>query len=224
MSILSTTLSTAMAETDGQANLASVTGLTGPGVNKTTRMNIWCDRECMEVSAAPVGTVVPVVRATDGTLRRPHPAGAKVWYGTEADFRAFTNEGLGLGLYSSLSRAFETTNPTTAADTATLTAAQLLGGLITGTPTAAANYTLPTPALLIAALQAFSEVFLGQSFYFTVKNTSAGANTITAVAPTGVTIVGTATVVQNNGKRFRVVLTGIDTPAYSIYSEGTVVF
>jgi hypothetical protein len=223
MSIVITTLSVAVGEADGTVSLTSATGVTNPGANKTTRTNLWVDRECMEVTAVS-GTVISVVRGTNGTRQRPHPIGSKVWAGAEADFRAFTNDGLGLGLYSSLSRAFETTTPTTAADTATLTEAQLLGGLITGTPTAAANYTLPTPALLIAALQAFSEPYIGMTFYFTIKNTSAGANTITAVGPTGATVTGTATIAQNSAKRFRVVITGVDAPAYTVYSEGTSVF
>ena len=42
--------------------------------------------------------------------------------------------------------------PVTATDTATLTAAQVLNGIILATPTAAASYTLPTVALLEAAL------------------------------------------------------------------------
>jgi hypothetical protein len=116
------------------------------------------------------------------------------------------------------------TLPTTAIDTATITSSQVLGGLITGTPTAAAAYTLPTAALLQAALQSFCVPFIGQSFEFTVKNTSAGANTITVAIGTGGTAVGTMTIAQNSCKRFKVVLTAVDSPAYSLYSLGTVVF
>jgi hypothetical protein len=222
-----TTTTTPTLATDGLVNVASATGITGPGTNKTTRTNIWIDRECMEVSAGYVAgsLAVSVVRGVNGTIREFHCQGQQVWVGAEIDFTSFTDEGLGLGLYSSLTRALETTVPTTAIGTATLLESQLLGGLITGTPVAAANYTLPTAAALVAALGAFSNPFIGQSFYFTILNTSAGANTITVVAGAGGTVVGTATVAQNNGKRFRVVLTAVvGTPTYNVYSEGTFVF
>ena len=94
----------------------------------------------------------------------------------------------------------------TAADTATLTPGQMQG-LLTGTPTAAANYTTPTATLLCALFP-----FVGSSNTFNfhwewnVKNTSAGANTITVVAGSGVTVTGTATIAQNAVKRFMIVL------------------
>lgn len=223
MSIVATTLSNAVLETDNLVVVASATGITAPGPNKTNRTNIWCDRECMEVTGVS-GTTISVVRGVNGTLRVAHPVGAKVWAGLEQDFRAFTNEGLGLGLYSSLTRALETTNPTTAADTATLNESQILGGLITGTPTAAANYTTPTAALLLAALAALSVPFLGQSFEFSIKNTSAGANTITVVGGTGVTITGTATIAQNAIKRFKAVVTSVDANTITIFSLGSSTF
>jgi hypothetical protein len=217
-----TTTTAPILATDGSISLTAVTGVTGPGTNKTTRTVLWIDREQMEVSANPNGLSVPVVRGTNGTIREFHASGEQVWIGAESDFAAFSDEGL--GLYSSLTRAFETTAPSTAIGTATLTEAQVLGGLITGTPVGAANYTMPTAAALIAAMGAFGTPFIGQSFYFTIFNTSAGANTITLVAGTGGTVVGTATVAQNNGKRFRVVLTNVLVPAFSVYSEGTFVF
>jgi hypothetical protein len=216
--ITTTTLASACQAVDGFVNLTSVTGVTGPGVNKTTRTNLWIDRECMEVSANPTGTTVPVVRASNGTLREFHAQGQQVWVGAEIDFTSFTDEGLGLGLYSSLTRNLETTLVTTMIGTAVILESQLLGGLIIGTPVAAANYTLPTAAALIAALGAFSVPFIGQTFYFTILNTSAGAFTITMVAGTGGTLVPAAqTVAQNATQRFRVVVTGISPAAYSVY-------
>jgi hypothetical protein len=215
MSITATTLSVACSETDEQIVVASATGITAPGPNKTNRVCVWIDREQMEVRTV-AGTTVTVVRGTNLTTRKPHIAGQKVWIGAESDFAAFT--GAGLGLYSAFTRAFQTTLPSVAADTATLTMDKLLGGLILGTPTAAANYTMPTAALLIAALKSFGTPFLGQSFEFTILNTSAGAFAITVVAGTGVTATGTMTIAQNNGKRFLVVVTNVDAPAYTIYS------
>lgn len=215
MSITATTLSSAVAELDSQVVVASATGITAPGPNKTKRVCLWIDREQMEVTAVD-GTTVSVVRGTNGSVRKAHISGQKVWLGAESDFAAFA--GAGLGLYAQLTRPFSLILPKTAIDTATLTMDQILGGLLTGTPTGAANYTMPTPALLIAALQSFGTPFLGQSFEFTILNTSAGAFAITVVAPTGATATGTMTIAQNNGKRFLVVVTGVDSPAYTIYS------
>jgi hypothetical protein len=49
-------------------------------------------------------------------LRVAHAVGQKVWIGLEADFEHFMNEGLGIA-NASMTRAFETTLPTTAIDT-----------------------------------------------------------------------------------------------------------
>lgn len=112
----------------------------------------------------------------------------------------------------------------TAADTAVLVPTQM-SGLLTGTPTAAANYTTPTATQLCALFP-----FVGSNatnFHWDIywKNTSAGANTITAVAGTGVTITGTATVAQNAIKHWMVVLTGCAaTPAAQLISLGSSTF
>lgn len=204
---------------------ASMTNVLAPGPNKSNRTILWIDREALEVISITT-TLAICHRGVFGTLAVPHVAGTPIWVGTEQDFSAFNeneNRG-GLGLYGPLSVSFETINPTTAADTATLTVAQLLGGLITGTPTAAANYTLPTATLIVAALGSWSNPYIGQSFEFTIKNTSAGANTITAVAGTGVTLTGTATVAQNAIKRFRLVVTNVITPTVTVYSLGSSTF
>lgn len=100
----------------------------------------------------------------------------------------------------------------TAADTATLVLGQM-STLLTGTPTAAANYTTPTATLLCSLFP-----FVGSggvnnfSWDFFVKNTSAGANTITVVGGTGVTVTGTATIAQNAIKHFKIVLTACPIP------------
>lgn len=91
------------------------------------------------------------------------------------------------------------------ADTATLTAAQLLNKVIRGVPTGAANYTLPTAALLVAAI---ANCQVGDIFDFVISNKSAGANTITVLAG-GATLEGTATVAQNAARIFRLIVTGI---------------
>jgi hypothetical protein len=116
-----------------------------------------------------------------------------------------------------LSRVTVTTLST--AGNETLTAAQLLGGLILRDPNGGARTdTLPTAALLVAALPGYQ---IGDAFEFTIRNTADAAETITVAAGTGGTASGTMTIAQNNSKRF---LLRIDSAtAYTVYSLGTVV-
>ena len=104
-------------------------------------------------------------------------------------------------------------------NSATITAAQLLTLILDGTPTAAADYTLPTAALLVAAIPGAA---VGSSFMFTVNNKSAGANTITVVAGAGGTADGTVTVAQNVIRSFLVIITNITgaAEAYFVYGMG----
>ena len=74
--------------------------------------------------------------------------------------------------------------PATAADSATLTAAQLTNGIIIGTPTTTAAYTLPLASDLDAAL---SNSKVGSTFDFRVINTTT-AGVITMTTNTGWTI------------------------------------
>lgn len=222
MAITATTLSNNLNDTDTQLVVASATGITDPGINNANRKSLWIDYECFEVLGVN-GTTITARRGYSCTLPRTHLAGAKVYIGADGDFPAFIGNGLGLGGMP-MSQAFALTLPQTAADTATLTEEQIFGGLLTGTPTAAANYTTPTAALLVAALLSFGQPVLGQSFEFSIKNTSAGANTITVVAGTGVTVTGTATIAQNAIKRFKLVVTNVDAPAVTIYSLGASTF
>ena len=77
--------------------------------------------------------------------------------------------------------------PATATVTATLTTAQLLNGILLGTPTTtAAAYTLPLATDLDAAV---SSAKVGSSFDFTVVNTNgSGGGVITITTNTGWTI------------------------------------
>ena len=74
--------------------------------------------------------------------------------------------------------------PTTAADSATLTAAQLLNGIIIGTPTTTAAYTLPLTTDLDAVL---TNAKPGSTFDFRVINTTT-AGVITVTTNTGWTV------------------------------------
>jgi hypothetical protein len=74
--------------------------------------------------------------------------------------------------------------PATATDSATLTAAQLTNGIIIGTPTTTAAYTLPLATSLDATL---TNSKVGSSFDFRVINTTT-AGVITMTTNTGWTI------------------------------------
>jgi hypothetical protein len=116
-----------------------------------------------------------------------------------------------------------TVSTVTTASAVTLTAAQILGGLILEDPNGgAATATLPTAALLLAAIPG---AVVGTSFEFTIRNTADAAETITVAGGTGGTISGTATIAQNNSKRFLVRLTNVTaaSEAYTVYSLGTIV-
>jgi len=93
-----------------------------------------------------------------------------------------------------------------AADTATLAPFQMTG-ILTGTPTAAATYTTPT-ATALCALFPFVQTQAASNFWWDlyIKNTSAGAFTITPAGGSGVTLVGTGTASQNQLRHFKVVL------------------
>ena len=86
---------------------------------------------------------------------------------------------------------------TALADTAvTLTAAQVLGGIITAVPSTARSQQLPTAAALIAALSYHPT---GTCFEFVVVNTAAYDETLTT--NTGLTLTGNM-VVNNASARF----------------------
>ena len=105
------------------------------------------------------------------------------------------------------------------AGVATYTAAQLLGGLILRDCAGGARSDVsPTAALIIAAI---TQAGVGNSFEFTITNTSDAAETITVTAGSDVTLTGTMTIAQNNTKRFLCVVTASTT--VTIYSLGTVV-
>ncbi len=101
----------------------------------------------------------------------------------------------------------------------TLTAAEVLGGLILQDPAGGACTTnLPTAALLSAAL---GGAVAGDSVEFTIRNTADAGETITVAAGTGGGTSGTMTIAQSNTKRFVIIFTSKS--AYTVYSLGTIV-
>jgi len=105
----------------------------------------------------------------------------------------------------------------------TYTAAELIGGLILRDPAGAGRSDV-TPAAA-AIVSGIAGAVIGSSFEFTVRNTADAAETITITAGTGVTLLGTMTIAQNNSKRFLAVCDAVTSgsEAVTIYSLGTVV-
>ena len=105
-------------------------------------------------------------------------------------------------------------------DTATVTVAQIMKGIADCIPTAAATFTLPTAALLVAGI---ANAQVGDSFSWFVNNASAGANTITVTAGASGTADGTMTVAQGVVRQFVFLLTNVTGAAetYSVWGIGT---
>lgn len=82
--------------------------------------------------------------------------------------------------------------PLTATSTATLSVAQVTGGLLVANPgTSAATYTLPTAALIDDAV---SSAKVGSIFDLSIVNIGTGSGTVTLAAGTGITDGGNALV------------------------------
>ena len=78
--------------------------------------------------------------------------------------------------------------PQTATATATLTAAQITGGILVGSPsTSAATYTLPTATLIDATM---TNLKTNSTFDLTVINLGTTSGIITMAVGTGITAVG----------------------------------
>jgi len=99
---------------------------------------------------------------------------------------------------------------------ATLTAAQVAGGIITCNKGSDAGLTVTTPtgALLDAG---FPSAKVGSTFELTItnNNNSGASSTVTFSGGTGVTVVGSGTVARYGGSTYRFVKTG--TATYSAY-------
>lgn len=99
---------------------------------------------------------------------------------------------------------------------ATLTAAQVAGGIISCNKGSDAGLTVTTPTA--AALDTyFSSAKVGSTFELTItnNNNSGASSTVTFSGGTGVTVVGTGTVARYGGSTYRFIKTG--TAAYSAY-------
>ena len=110
--------------------------------------------------------------------------------------------------------------PQTATATATLSVAQITGGLLVGSPsTTAASYTLPTATLIDATM---TNMKVNSTFSLRIINLGTSTGLITVVAGTGITTVGNL-VVAITGSAAGVsgaaefMFRKTDTAAYSVY-------
>jgi hypothetical protein len=94
----------------------------------------------------------------------------------------------------------------------TATAAQLLGGVLVSTATAAFNLTTATGAEICTALDAVNQNVVGISFQFSIVNLGTSTYHITLLAgATGVTVSGDAIVEAGTSSTFRAVVTAANT-------------
>lgn len=130
--------------------------------------------------------------------------------------------------YSQLKQLGLTSGPDTSVVTAatvtgavTLTAAQVMGGMVIHAAGAGANLATPSAAEIVAALGGASA---GTSVRLHIRNTGAGSSTLTAGA--GVTLSGTAATATLNAKSWLFVVTSniIGSETVTAYSLGTSVF
>ena len=111
--------------------------------------------------------------------------------------------------------------PQTATSTATLTVAQVLGGILLGSPgSSAAAYTMPTVADLEASLTAAK---VNSSFDLSVVNvdgSGSGVITMTGGGSTGWTVTGLATVAATAGTAALFRARKTSATAWSLYRIG----
>jgi hypothetical protein len=99
----------------------------------------------------------------------------------------------------------------------TLTAPEVIAGLILSAPASGVTLNSPTATAIVDAL---SSAKAGTAFDFTIRN-AGGSNTVTFAAGSGVTITGTATVASGKVGAFRGVVTATATPAVTFYRVNT---
>jgi hypothetical protein len=120
---------------------------------------------------------------------------------------------LGNGNVNDVPLGVNTIPTQTATTTATLTAAQITGRLLVGSPgAAAASYTLPTAALTDARL---TNAAVGATFDLALVNLGNTSGVITILAGTGWTLVGLMTLAIATSSQFRALKTGV--AAWTLY-------
>jgi len=104
----------------------------------------------------------------------------------------------------------------------TVTAAQLLGGYITNDPAADVALTLPTAALLVAAIP---NCQVGSSFKCVIENTGDADEEMTLTLGAGATLTLSSAIIGVDMRReFMMVITNVGTPAYTVYDVNEIGF
>jgi hypothetical protein len=104
----------------------------------------------------------------------------------------------------------------------TLTAAQMIGGVLTLSGQTAAQTVVTATAAAIVALIPDAQV--GYGFDMAIQNSHTSSGTVALSAGAGVTlsVVGTAAQPITTTRLFRAVITNVATPAVTIYAVGQV--
>lgn len=105
--------------------------------------------------------------------------------------------------------------PQTATTTATLTVAQVTGGMLVASPgTSAATYTFPTAAQLDTLLV---NLKVGSTFDLVIVNTGTSSGALTLTMGTGCTLSGSATVAITSSAQLRFRQSSCDPMAFVVY-------
>lgn len=107
----------------------------------------------------------------------------------------------------------------TVSTAATLTPAQVLAGFLNSAPGGAITLTLPSAALLVAAMAGAK---VGDAVDLSIENTSGGANAIALAAGSGGTLRGGTSVAQSKSALIRIVLTNV-TAAAEAYTAHSII-
>ena len=115
---------------------------------------------------------------------------------------------------AALGQATESAYNALTADDPTLTAAQMVNGVVkVSGQTTAQGVTTPTATLLLAALP---DAKVGTSFDFVLQNANSSSGEATIVAGEGVTLVGTTIVPITKTQLYKGIVTAVSTPAVSL--------
>lgn len=113
------------------------------------------------------------------------------------------------------------TKSTAGAVTYTATEVVSSGFILRDPAGSARSDTTPTASAIVSRLQ---HAKIGSSFDFIFRNTADGNETVTLVAGSGVTMSGLNTIADSTQKTFKVVVTGVTTPAVTIYPTASFTF
>lgn len=108
------------------------------------------------------------------------------------------------------------------ADDPTLTAAQLVNGIVNVSgQTTAQDVTTPTASAIVALIP---DCQIGHTFDFVLRNANTSSGAATLVAGSGVTVSVVGTVAQPiaTTRSYKGRVTAVDTPAVTIYAVGEV--